>query len=959
MDATGGGGRADGDDGRRSTSLLDDGEVPIDGGDPDHELASTSSRNQCYLCSRTYERPDHLSRHLKSHENERSYRCSECGKGFNRADLLNRHKAAHMKSVNDALRKRTGRACAACIKAKTKCDEDRPCKRCRTRDVACEETEFRKSTSQPIKQIRRSPSPERQANSNVPPNLVVAASQHGLTQPIPIAPMQQTPLPSVSSSRHLEEASLLLGLNHAPVAQAPMLSYGTGVHESQYMHMPPFTAGMTPVHSGLTPLNAGMTPTNTGLTPFSTLDMQSTDFVSNGFGFPDFFEQLMMPDTFQHPAPMPPPDVSNMTSDLTFDDCDFDFSFLASGLTRPPTVQAYHTTENGVAIEAELTPSSDAHLRSEAFKRNPWSWNHWIPERNSHTFSGQETIDVGDAHVNTRDQLTSPDSIRPVNCDLGSPERDRMIRVVTKVAHTRLSIPSFPSLELLEDLIEIYLLQDSSAIDSFYHSASFASDNIRTEMLLSMVAAGARYIALAPVWKMGLIVQEVVRLAIADLLESDNAMTRELEILQAFMLVLDIGVWSGFRRKTEIAISFLQPPVTMLTWSNAFRRSGYRDFVPSMDLSDNQLESSWRSWAEQEAKKRLILHTFVHDSQVAIVHMKNPLIAPSQLLLALPASRELWLAPNAHAWRHAYLRLNPPAQSATPSMLDFFGSNTMLDQCESMFDKTLCLLAACYAIGQEIWHFRTQSRLLSNWQNHGRRDRWSDHQRLQRDLYDDLSTVHTNCEMQTNATPEIMMTLELLSMSLHVDLEDIQTFSGKLGEEEARKVCPRVLAWCQTGESRIAVWHAGQVFRVARSFEKTRLRDFYAVALYHSALTLWVYGMVTYGAARKSSTDTPTHSFARPSSQMHTNASSASRQHVSIDTSSDKVAKSFKLLGQGSAGVQDAFGRFVPLSNSKGLMATAESILKNNFPQSRRSLPPLVENLANLMSELGKLSGRE
>ncbi len=45
----------------------------------------TGIRHQCYLCSRTYERADHLTRHLKSHDNERTYRCPECGKGFNRA----------------------------------------------------------------------------------------------------------------------------------------------------------------------------------------------------------------------------------------------------------------------------------------------------------------------------------------------------------------------------------------------------------------------------------------------------------------------------------------------------------------------------------------------------------------------------------------------------------------------------------------------------------------------------------------------------------------------------------------------------------------------------------------------------------------------------------------------------------------------------------------------------------
>ena len=40
--------------------------------------------NACYICGRQYERQDHLSRHLKSHDNERSYKCPDCGKGFNR-----------------------------------------------------------------------------------------------------------------------------------------------------------------------------------------------------------------------------------------------------------------------------------------------------------------------------------------------------------------------------------------------------------------------------------------------------------------------------------------------------------------------------------------------------------------------------------------------------------------------------------------------------------------------------------------------------------------------------------------------------------------------------------------------------------------------------------------------------------------------------------------------------------
>ncbi|TKA69896.1 hypothetical protein B0A55_07526 [Friedmanniomyces simplex] len=695
--------------------------------------------------------------------------------------------------------------------------------------------------------------------------------------------------------------------------------------------------------------------------PFGAVqdEYQVPDFGPASMAFPDFFEQVMMPGVeMSNHTSVIPPDVSNFTSDFTFDAGDFDFGFLASGLTRPPTAQGHRLEDNNRVAGTDQTTHSDVQLRSEAFGRSPWSWNHWIPERSSHAFSGQDVIDVRQDRVDASDQLTTPDSVRLVHCDLRHAERDRMIRVVTQVAHTRLTMPSFPSLELLEDLVDVFLLQDSSAIDSYIHSATFVSDVTCTELLLAVVAAGARYIALAPVWKMGLVIHEVVRIAIGDLLERDNKATRDLQPLQAILLGLDIGVWSGFRRKTEIALSFLQPLVTMLAWSNAFMKFSYRDVIPLPDDTDDVLMDKWRAWTEREAKKRLILHTFLHDSQLAILYAKNPLISPAQIMMPLPACRELWLAPNSHAWRNAYIRLGPPSQAETPAMMEFFGHNAVLDQSVGVYDKVLCMLVACHGLGHEIWQYRAHARLLAGWKNTNfRRDRRIDHLRLQRDLLDDLTSFQAHCDLQANYTPEIMLRLELLMMLLHVDIEDVQTFSGKLGEGEARRVFPKIQQWSQNAESRVAIFHAGQVFRVARTFEKTRLRDFYAVALYHAALTLWVYGMITTSAARRSGRQSPSAATQRLSNMSHQSLIHSPR--IPLDTTDDRAARSFQLLGQGTAGVYSLQSEFVPLSSSRGLMGTAASILKDDFPQSFNGLPPLIENLANLMGEIGKLSGHD
>ncbi|KAK4542360.1 hypothetical protein LTR36_006816 [Oleoguttula mirabilis] len=876
-------------------------------------------------------------------------------------DLLNRHRTSHAKSAGETLRKRTGRACEACIKSKTKCDEARPCKRCKTRDQSCEETERRRHS------LGRPPSQQPS-----PPPIYRGHEQHtlggheaqqdyqqdrtGSTRPLndtQSGHVQPKTPNSFPTSRQLDDALLLSGLSGSLVD-------GVGTTQLDGMPIDSQANGFMLDESnfGL----SGSLVDGTGTTQLNGMpvNLQADGFTLEQSSFPDFFEHIMMPPqpgAGIHSHMTMPVDVSNFTQDLTFDSCDFDFSsFLASGLTRPSTSQGYHdVVEPTLAAE---TPQSDAQLRSEAFERSPWSWNHWIPERNSHAFSsGQDEINVLQDRVTATDQLTSPESTHSVHCALDQAARDGMIRTVTQIAHQRLAMPSFPSLELLEDLIDVFLIQDSNAIDSYVHAATFDCKTMRTELLLAMVAAGARYIALAPVWKMGLVIQEVVRLAVADVFERDNSTTRELQATQAMLLWLDIGVFSGFRRKTEIALSFLQPLVTMFSWSHSFERSRYKEVVPTAGDTDDMLEGKWKAWAEQEGLKRLVIHTFLHDSRVAIINLKNPLLSAAQMRLPLPASRELWLAPNAHAWANTYHKLKLPFQPESASMTEFFGNNRLLEQLGDTVDKPLCMLAACHGLGHEVWVFRQHARLLSDWQNQGRRDRFLSLQTQQRDLYDDLSTFSVYCELENDASPEIMLTVELLMMNLHVDLEDVQTFSGKSGEEEARRVFPRIRAWTDSGEARTAVRHAGAVFRIARTFEQTRLRDFYALAFYQATLTLWVYGMVTNNTARKSGVQTPLHMTPRMANNITYGSAYAHR--TLVDANDERSAKSFTLLGQGQPGIQDHRSAFVPLTHSKGVMSTAEAVLKSNFPQSSHGLPPLVENLANLMSELGKLSGKD
>jgi len=90
------------------------------------------------------------------------------------------------------------------------------------------------------------------------------------------------------------------------------------------------------------------------------------------------------------------------------------------------------------------------------------------------------------------------------------------------------------------------------------------------------------------------------------------------------MIGLDIGLWSGFKRKMEIAESFAQPiiivselPLRILNSNDVYcgqmlRRAGAFAPVanqpstdPRLEDSEAVLESKWRKWAERESFKRL------------------------------------------------------------------------------------------------------------------------------------------------------------------------------------------------------------------------------------------------------------------------------------------------------------------------------------------------------------------
>ncbi|KAK4672909.1 hypothetical protein QC763_107150 [Podospora pseudopauciseta] len=897
-----------------------------------------TSLYQCAHCLRRYSRPEHLQRHIATHTLGKRFVCDICSKAFARADLLKRHRTNHQDDNSNKRKRlssaalgagRVAHACQACAKARVKCEEMKPCTRCKNRGITCEVA----SSEDAAMHL-----------------LHLSANAHGFESH---PPADTSPSASSQYAQPISAAE--------PEFQQPTFNPALKSFASSSRYQQPSLAS-----NSLTPDDRQFKEESQLPTPETLMDQNNPDnlnrpqatYQNQGLAtveqdlekapFSEFLRDVLYDQSFGNSARMAEAQglaVLDFCDDVNLDFREFDFGLLENW--NPDATQHVPDSTTQVDNSAEV-----AAMRSTLVKiwtESPWRW---VPKRTDTGYNEQSNLPLLSRDVHGSKAL-KPD--RVVKDTLHSSNRDKILAIVLSTCRENSMInrvaSSFPSAEIMDTWIHVFLAAHMCQVSSWIHYGSFSMNHQSPEWLAIATAAGAVLAPVTTLRRFGFALQEAVRISIPGRFEENNTNIGLLGPVQALVLVQDVGLWSGNRRKMEIAECHLSVPMAMMRYRGKFTKTAYPDVIIHPSDEGEVLEEKWKKWYQLESWKRLVFHAYLRDAQVSMTQFNNPSMSYAELTLPLPCSKDLWFARTAEEFKIRYLesRTNSEGNKRPPSLGDLFRDINLLATNHHLLDVQYAISIYLHGFWSLIWEYRQLKSILTSsplpttdpslspemllTQRHGElRRQLSLFQSVTRGWHEMLSAQES-------------MILHLLQMNLHVSLIDLQLLTGKEGEDQARRVYPLLQKWClESSDSRQALYHAGQIFRWGRNFPKGHLKDFWAIAVHHAALCLWTYGIIIRASGRRKG--------------------GGMGAPLVIDGEGVEGAGLEEWLvygGEGREVVVQGMGKrgVVSVEDPRGVMEVARGVLEANFVEEgtgevkEGGLPPVSENIVVVLRQLG------
>lgn len=177
-------------------------------------------------------------------------------------------------------------------------------------------------------------------------------------------------------------------------------------------------------------------------------------------------------------------------------------------------------SETGLGSRNDVQDSSSSssnEIRAEAFRNFQWRFR---PSANDHGGAEEHNLSLPEANDNTSPESRLSVNLRMTCARLEVATRDRILTIVVKSCrpgNLSKAVSSFPSVELLDSLLQYYLASPVARSDSFIHAPTFDPNKKRPELVAAMAAAGAVLTSDPALTKLGYAIQESVRTAIPQL----------------------------------------------------------------------------------------------------------------------------------------------------------------------------------------------------------------------------------------------------------------------------------------------------------------------------------------------------------------------------------------------------------------------------------------------------------
>ncbi|KAF4332524.1 cytochrome p450 [Fusarium beomiforme] len=245
-----------------------------------------------------------------------------------------------------------------------------------------------------------------------------------------------------------------------------------------------------------------------------------------------------------------------------------------------------HDSTDSIATKPKSLPPEDKIGFEEAVIAYSTTLGSWKPSNEDYLATARAAL-----YVPLDEQLQLGEGLGHLNPSvisgsLSSARRDEVIMAMidgAQTAHSLQAIRMFPSAEILDKFLKVFLTTQETNASAFIHIATFDPSTCSLYLVIACIIAGAASSSRTSARKFALGLFDVLRLHLAASGERENILTRDLSR-------------------------------QMFRHAGLFAQHTY--FHPSLmlDRPPSELDKSWGKWAQQESFKRFSTPSAVHTA---------------------------------------------------------------------------------------------------------------------------------------------------------------------------------------------------------------------------------------------------------------------------------------------------------------------------------------------------------